>query len=87
MNKRELGFRTAGIEPAALRDLKPCEKRTMLSSCPDMVPEMGVEPIAYWLRVSCSADWSYSDAAIYNMNKKSIWWILQGLNLQPFFRK
>lgn len=25
-----------------------------------MVPEVGFEPTAYWLRVSCSAYWSYS---------------------------
>ena len=40
-----------------------------------MVPKTGIEPVTYWLQVSCSTNWAIS------ANNK--WWAIQDSNLWP----
>ena len=40
-----------------------------------MVPKTGIEPVTYWLQVSCSTNWAIS--------AKNKWWAIQDSNLWP----
>ena len=40
-----------------------------------MVPKTGIEPVTYWLQVSCSTNWAIS--------AKYKWWAIQDSNLWP----
>ena len=39
-----------------------------------MVPKTGIEPVTYWLQVSCSTNWAIS---------AQTWWAIQDSNLWP----
>ena len=42
-----------------------------------MVPKTGIEPVTYWLQVSCSTNWAIS------AKKNKLWWAMRDSNSRP----